>query len=382
MATIVSAPTDERYSRQALAGWRQSLLRNACVMVVGAGALGNEVLKNLALLGVGSIDTVDFDRVELSNLSRCVLFRDSDLHARKADAAAMRLREMAPDVSVCALPLDIRYDIGAGTLRDYDLVLGCVDNLEARLALGRLCRAVGALYLDGGMDATGGQVSLFHPHDGACFECGMTASMWARVHDRQSCLKMGAGETVAPPPSAATAIMASAIGALQAQEAVRWLLRATEEAPAPLQPGQKLCLQSDPYGLFVLQSSVSPECEAHAQEEVTERFRGDPAEVPVIALLDAFGADALHLAWDVVWALDCMDCGIERCVVPAYNITRELLACPHCERLRLPEMQSVITPNDPLAHCTLEQLGVPPRAVLDLSRAIGAENEGIRVELA
>src|SRR5262245_48450748 len=74
----------DRYARQQLIEWwDQERLRNARVLVAGAGALGNEVSKNLALLGVGHLLLVDADRVEHSNLSRTVLFQDHDVGRSK-----------------------------------------------------------------------------------------------------------------------------------------------------------------------------------------------------------------------------------------------------------------------------------------------------------
>lgn len=380
MSTFLS--DTDRYSRQVLSGWRQDVLQAARVLVVGAGALGNEVLKNLALSGVGALHVMDFDVVETSNLSRCILFREDDLHRMKAQVATERLREISPDTRVRALPLDVRVDVGAGLLRGYDLVLGCMDTIEARLALGRLCRDADAVYLDGGMDATGGQVSLFDPHDGACFECGMTARMWERVAQRQSCLRMGSGDDVDAIPMAATAVMASSIGALQAQEAVRWLLRDTGRTPAPLRPGQKVCLQSAPYGMFVVSASVSAQCEAHQFSAPTHCFESDPADVTVLQLLAAFHADVLLLAWDVVTRLECMDCCADACVLPLHRMSKQTMQCPQCGRLRLPEMQSTVGCTDVLANCTLMELGVPRLAVLDLSRTLSnGESERIRVEL-
>lgn len=380
MSTFMS--DTDRYSRQVLSGWRQDVLQAARVLVVGAGALGNEVLKNLALSGIGVLDVMDFDVVENSNLSRCILFREEDLHRMKAHVAAERLRDIARDMRVRALPLDVRVDVGAGLLHGYDLVLGCMDNIEARLALGRLCRDAGVVYLDGGMDATGGQVSLFHPQDGACFECGMTARMWERVAERQSCLRMGSGEDANAAPMAATAVMASSIGALQAQEAVRWLLRDTGKTPAPLQPGQKVCLQSAPYGMFVVSASVSPECEVHARSKPTHSFESDPADVTVAQLLEAFDADALLLAWDVVTRMECVGCCADACVLPLHRMSKKQLQCPRCGRLRLPEMRSTVGRADELAARTLMELGVPRLAVLDVSRTLAnGEAERIRVEL-
>jgi adenylyltransferase/sulfurtransferase len=67
-------------------------------LVIGAGALGNEIIKNLALTGIGNILLVDFDQIEPSNLSRSILFRETDRGRYKADVAAERAREIFPDI--------------------------------------------------------------------------------------------------------------------------------------------------------------------------------------------------------------------------------------------------------------------------------------------
>ena len=82
---------DDRYSRlRLISWWRQERLATAKVLVVGAGALGNEVIKNLALLGVGTTYLIDLDAIEASNLSRSVLFRAEDAGRPKAEVAARR----------------------------------------------------------------------------------------------------------------------------------------------------------------------------------------------------------------------------------------------------------------------------------------------------
>src|SRR4026208_1555396 len=89
---------EDRYSRlRLIAWWDQQKLSKARILVVGAGAIGNEVLKNLALLEIGTVYIVDFDRVELSNLARSVLFRPSDRGRPKAEAAAEAMRTLNPD---------------------------------------------------------------------------------------------------------------------------------------------------------------------------------------------------------------------------------------------------------------------------------------------
>ena len=86
---------DDRYERLRMIGWwDQQRLEQANIVVVGAGALGNEVLKNLALLGIGNTLVIDFDHIEVSNLSRSVLFREIHDGQSKAIVAAKMAMEL------------------------------------------------------------------------------------------------------------------------------------------------------------------------------------------------------------------------------------------------------------------------------------------------
>lgn len=160
---------------QLLAWWKADVVRNACVMVVGAGALGNEVLKNLALMNVGNILIVDFDHIEYSNLSRSVLFREKDCDGRrlKVDIAAERVREMNPNVRVMAVNGNVMSDVGLGIFRRVDVVIGCLDNRLARLFLNRACYKVGKTWIDGAIENLIGQVNVYKP-EVSCYECGLT----------------------------------------------------------------------------------------------------------------------------------------------------------------------------------------------------------------
>ena len=98
---VANAIADDRFSRFELIGWwEQERLAAAKVLLLGAGALGNEILKNLALLGVGRVYVADLDTVENSNLSRSVLFREQDCGRPKAEVVAERARDVYPEMQI------------------------------------------------------------------------------------------------------------------------------------------------------------------------------------------------------------------------------------------------------------------------------------------
>ena len=111
------ASEQTRNDPESLLSWmRAERVAAARIMVVGCGALGNEVLKNLALLGVGHLTLVDFDRVEPRNLSRSILFTEQDAMTQrpKVETAAERIREISPQTEVETINGDIAYDVGLG----------------------------------------------------------------------------------------------------------------------------------------------------------------------------------------------------------------------------------------------------------------------------
>ena len=134
----------DRYHRQSLiTWWDQERLRNASILVVGAGALGNELVKNLVLMGIGRILIVDMDDVENSNLARCVFFRPEDEGRPKAQVLARRAGEMNQETEIIPLVGDVRMTVGLGVFAEVDLVLGGLDNREARLFVNQACWKTG-----------------------------------------------------------------------------------------------------------------------------------------------------------------------------------------------------------------------------------------------
>jgi molybdopterin/thiamine biosynthesis adenylyltransferase len=214
----------QRYRRHDLIDWfSQEQVSAARVAVIGAGAVGNEVVKNLALLGCGTIDVFDFDTVELHNLTRSVLLRESDAGRNKAEAVAERARDLDPHVTVRAVPGDFWDTLGLGRLRGYDCAVAAVDNFEARLRLNQLCLIARVNLVNAGLDSRWAAVESFPfaaANDVACYECTLPESAYARVAERYSCggLRRRARIERRIPT---TTITASVAGALAASAALR-----------------------------------------------------------------------------------------------------------------------------------------------------------------
>lgn len=196
-------------------------VEQATVMVVGCGALGNEVLKNLALFGVGHIVVVDFDRVEPHNLTRSVLFRQEDAQQKrkKADVVAERLRQLNPAVEVTVLDADITWQVGLGWFIQSDVVIGCLDNRWARYVLNRLAMRAGVPWVDGGIEGLQGVAKVFIPGQN-CYACTMDPAAFAQMRQRVSCAAT-LRRNEATNHITTTPIVASIIGAVQAQEALK-----------------------------------------------------------------------------------------------------------------------------------------------------------------
>jgi molybdopterin/thiamine biosynthesis adenylyltransferase len=214
----MSTPTGLTHT---IPGLTAQKIQDARVMVVGAGALGNEVLKNLALLGVSNIVIVDFDHIELSNLSRSILYRAEDAKQGrlKAETAAERLLEINPDLHLLTLLGDVVTDLSIGLIMKMDVVIGCVDNRLARLYLNRLCWRADVPWIDGGILNFSGQVATYVPGH-SCYECGLTPTAWKEIRQRLGCTDM-ARRYALDGQSPTTVLAASMVGAMQVQEALK-----------------------------------------------------------------------------------------------------------------------------------------------------------------
>ena len=165
----------DRYSRlRLIPWWRQDRLAAARVLVVGAGPWATRSSRTWRCSGVGTVYVIDLDTVEPSNLSRSVLFRAEDGGQPKAEVAARRAARSTPTSRFIPIHGDVITDLGLGLFADVDVVIGCLDNREARLWVNRQCWKVGTPWVDAGIQEIQGVVKVFVPPDSACYECAMT----------------------------------------------------------------------------------------------------------------------------------------------------------------------------------------------------------------
>ncbi len=192
------------------------------VLVVGAGALGNETVKDLVLFGFRHIDVLDMDHVVRSNLNRCVLFREGDESSGrgKADLVAERARQLSSEANISPKNGMVQ-SMGSEEMRQYDMILGCLDNVAARLHLNANSYHAQVPYIDGGTDGFRGKLQVVVPPVTPCLQCAMNRSHFKVMERRFSCT--GHDTVFYQPKMPAEITTTSVIAALQVREAVKLL---------------------------------------------------------------------------------------------------------------------------------------------------------------
>lgn len=164
-----------RYSRNILlpevrrAG--QERLKDASVLVVGAGGTGSPVLLYLAAAGVGKIRCVDSDVLDLTNLQRQVLYREADVGISKASLAQQRLGELNPHVELECLQTRFDSSSAAGLLEGASLVIETADNFETKFQVNDACLKARTPFITGGILRFDGQILCVNPGQSACYRC-------------------------------------------------------------------------------------------------------------------------------------------------------------------------------------------------------------------
>lgn len=166
---------EQRYRRQLtlpeIGPAGQKRLLSSRVLLVGAGGLGSAAAFYLAAAGVGRLDIVDFDKVELSNLQRQIIHSTSDLGRPKALSAQDSIKQLNPDVQVTPIIEQLTEQNAQKLVSDCDVVVDCPDNLPTRHLVNAACVQLCKPHVYGAVQECSGQTSVFLPGDGPCYRC-------------------------------------------------------------------------------------------------------------------------------------------------------------------------------------------------------------------
>ncbi len=178
------------------------------MLVIGAGGLGCPVLTYLAAAGVGTIGIMDFDRVEISNLHRQVLYTMDDVGRPKAEAAADRLQSQNPYIRIHTYTEGLNRDNALTILKNYDLVVDGSDNFPTRYLVNDACVLLDIPLVFGSIYKFEGQVSVFNYQGGPTYRCLYPSPP-------------GEGEVPNCAEIGVLGILPGIVGSLQAMEAIK-----------------------------------------------------------------------------------------------------------------------------------------------------------------
>lgn len=352
---------EDRYSRlRLIPWWDQDRLKNATIMVVGAGALGNELIKNLTLLGIGKILVFDMDTIESTNLTRSILFRAKDVGRYKAEVVAERAMEINPDVKVKAFVANIIDDVGLGVFRRMNVVLGGLDNREARLSINQSCYKVDKPWIDGAIEALNGFARVFVPGHGACYECTMTDTDWSLINKRKSCALL-THEQMAEGKIPTTPTSSSVIAGIQVQEMLKLL---HSDRGLPTLAGKGFVFNGLTHDSYVVEYQRKEECMSH---DTYENIIPKPWSVKSISLGEMLTFIKSDLGEKAVIDFDRDIATIAKCVcgetkdlyLPVHKLKGEMLTCPKCGQQMSFESIHTVKGDESFLDMTPYQLGIP-----------------------
>ncbi|MFN3603394.1 MAG: ThiF family adenylyltransferase [Leptonema sp. (in: bacteria)] len=179
----------QKYLRHQEIHWldQEELLKSK-ILIVGMGAIGNELLKNFALLGVGYITLVDFDTIEIHNLTRSVLFNLKDVGKSKVKVAKEKIKKINPDIKLKTYAQDV-YDFNFSFFKSFDSIFSVVDNYETRIRLHQLGFLNQIDFFNAGIDSQSISVEYFpySKNREVCLECQLDPKIYQNIQKRYSC---------------------------------------------------------------------------------------------------------------------------------------------------------------------------------------------------
>ncbi len=352
---------DDRYNRlKLIPWWNQERLSSATIMVVGAGAIGNELVKNLALLGIGKIIIVDMDRIEHSNLTRAVLFRQEDVGRYKAQVAAEKAVELNPDIKAVAITSNVINDVGLGLFKSVDMVLGGLDNREARLFINQSCYKVNKVWIDGAIEALNGIARVFKPNQGACYECTMSETDWNLINKRKSCSLL-TNEEMAEGKIPTTPTSSSIISGIQIQEMLK-LLHIDRGLPTLI--GKGYVFNGLTHDSYLVEYQEKEDCMSHEiLGEIVEKdwsVKSITLRELLTSIRSEIGCEAvIDFDREIVTTATCICGKVKKIYMPINKIKAEMIFCENCQKQMNFEHTHSITGKEDFLDKTPYEIGLP-----------------------
>jgi adenylyltransferase/sulfurtransferase len=285
------------------------------------------------------------------------LFRDGDCGRGKAEVAAERARGLFPGMRTQACDGNIVYDLGLGVYRWADVVLGGLDNREARVAINQAAAKVGKPWIDGAIERLEGVARVFDPASGPCYECTMSEVDWKMLAARRSCALLSRDEMeMGRVPTTPTT--SSVIAGIQAQEAVKLL------HGLPTMAGKGFVFDGTNHDSYLVTYGRMEDCPSHDAmsriEELPWSIGATTAGQFLERVRNDLGPSAvIESNQDLLASLQCSGCHE---TTPWYGslgkVTEAEGRCPKCGAPRTPRMYHTIG-DDGALDKTLYELGVP-----------------------
>jgi adenylyltransferase/sulfurtransferase len=364
---------EDRFSRLRLIPWWDQAKLAACkVLVIGAGALGNEILKNLVLLGFRRIVVVDSDRIDVSNLSRTILYRSEDVGEFKVNVAARACASISPDAVVQPIVANVLRDCGLGLFNWCDIVLAGLDNREARLWLNRSSWKVNRPWIDGAIEGINGVARVFLPGTPPCYECTLGEVDWAILDRRMSC-NLLAHEEVTEGKVPTTPTISSIIAGIQVQEAVKFV------HGMPTLSGRGFIFEGLHHTSYRVDYTENPDCMSHytLPEIIALPESSDDLTLDHLWRRAAKNLSSdqivIEFSRDVIHKLTCPACNQEQEILaPVGSVSYEDGRCPADGNMRIVQAIHSYDGSQPFGSRKLTQLGLPQ---FDIFTARSADRE-------
>jgi hypothetical protein len=341
--------------------------------VIGAGALGNEVIKLLCLLGLKNLIVIDPDTVEESNLARSVFYREPGcIGTKKAQSIADVAKRLYPDTQIIPICSEVA-DVGSAILASSRLWFSCVHSELARTEIAYLSTRLRIPVVDGALglpDRSKGHVSWFPP-TGACFGCGLPAGRRRELLSVLDTTTSPCGEIIGDGSFPSTPTMASIIGGIQVEVGFRSFFDCVPEAFTV-----QLSLGPDPR-LDVIRRKRTEACPFHWVNSGRNRPL-KTATITVESFLGEAKADSgtspfVLLDWPVCVQAACRDCQFTWAPMCRIAVFRRTAVCPQCNGRSILELKSIraIESGSEWASLPFAAFGVPDSSLIMIRASQG-----------